>query len=318
MSTRIHRGFQPEVSHRRMRLIVLSLLTLGVSMINSWDFVQADVMIFKDGFTVEGKVKRESTVLVEGSVIMSVPKQNSFFLVDDGARRIFFPYRQVQNVEAKDVNRGQPDLRFDRPLVRVDARRLPAGQYLDFGPWNATWDRKIHIQTQRQRKPEVIDQHLSTLTPHYALIAARWYNWDSYYLLKELDPASIRALLPSHPSMKKDGGKGDLEKRFTVFRFLIEAGFFDQAAAELDSIQKDFPEDKERVDAKREALRKLLLAQLVDLIEEAQKAGRHGWAQARLANFPVQGLDESLLARLRTLQSAYEAIEKNLSLARRF
>src|SRR5262249_8879762 len=227
-----------------------------------------------------------------------------------------FSHRQVQDTEPKE--QGNPDLRLERPLRRIDSLKLPPGQYLDFGPWNEKWDRVIHILTPTQRKPRAIDQHMSVLTPHFALIAGRLYGWDAHYLLKELNPADIRKLLSTYPALKNDGGKGDADKRFTIVRFLVEAGFYDAALAELDSMQRDMPDLKERIEAKREDLRKLLLAQLLDLVEQAQKVGRHGWAQAALARFPTKGLEENLLVRIRALQSSYETINKNVAQAQHF
>ena len=125
-------------------------------------------------------------------------------------------------------------------------------------------------------------------------------------------------LLSSHPDLKRTGGKDDADKRFRIHRFLVEAGFYEAALAELDSILSDMPEQKDKVEKYRDSLRKLLTGQLLDLIELAQKIGRHQWAQGRLANFPQQDLDEKQLVRLRALQTSYETSSKNLGQARRF
>src|SRR5205807_4918338 len=68
----------------------------------------------------------------------------------------------------------------------------------------------------------------------------------------------------------------------------------------------------------RDSLRKTLTGEYLDLVEEARKVGRHQWAQTRLANFPQQDLDAGRLVRLRSLQTAYESINKNLGLAKSF
>src|SRR5438477_12138838 len=69
-------------------------------LLSGWSPSHADLVIFKDGFTLQGKIKRESTNFVDSAsgVQMKVPKLNGFFMVDDEARRIVFSVRQVQEV----------------------------------------------------------------------------------------------------------------------------------------------------------------------------------------------------------------------------
>src|SRR5262249_8542742 len=56
----------------------------------------------------------------------------------------------------------------------------------------------------------------------------------------------------------------------------------------------------------------------VDLLELGHKTGRHAWVQAKLASFPQQGMEEKLIARVNALRAAYETLNKNLTLARRY
>src|SRR5205807_1574251 len=94
--------------------------------------------------------------------------------------------------------------------------------------------------------------------------------------------------------------------------------WYDRAAAELDSILGDLPDQKDKVESAREELKKLVAWQYVDLLEEAHKNGRHHWVGARLANFPQQGMEEKLSARVSALRAVCEMANKDLGVARRF
>jgi hypothetical protein len=59
------------------------------------------------------------------------------------------------------------------------------------------------------------------------------------------------------------------------------------------------------------------IEQLVADIEMACQAGRHGWAQAHLADFPKPAADVGQLRRLRELSSEYEKLEGMLKDATR-
>src|SRR2546425_5807451 len=61
-------------------LLILATFTQG----------RADVVIFKDGFTLQGKIKREMTNFVDpgSGQQLSMAKLNGFFMIDDEARRV--------------------------------------------------------------------------------------------------------------------------------------------------------------------------------------------------------------------------------------
>ena len=106
-------------------------------------------------------------------------------------------------------------------------------------------------------------------------------------LLLDLNGSEVvKDLLYSHPELKQTGDAKDVDKRLRVVSFFARAKMLDMASAELDRILKDFPAEKERVQAKRKEFQKFVVARFVDLIELANKTGRHTWAQTRLATVP--------------------------------
>jgi hypothetical protein len=279
--------------------------------------VVADVVIFKDGFTLQGKIRRETTNFVDpaSGLQMSVAKLNGFFMVDDEARRIYLSHRQVQDANEQDPKRDADLVRMTHPFVRDAIYKLPPGRYISATLWNDKWRRVLTLEIPNGRRE--IDQHLTMLTPYFARIDAVRYPWTAFYLTRELDAEAVRQTLYVHPDLKLNGGSGDAAKRFRVYRFLVQAGWYDKAAAELASIATELPDQKEKAESYRDDLKKLLTAQLVDRIEEAHRVGRYQWARTRLASLPEEGLDAGLLVRLRTLREAYETSNQNLALSRK-
>jgi predicted esterase len=292
-------------------VIIVGLL---VSLLAYFDGARADhVAILKDGFTLSGTIKREMTSVSEPGLYMQIPKLNGFYMVDDGARRIVFSPKQVLQATQTEAT-VDADLRFERKFVRLDNFKLPAGLYGEATRFDEKWDRVFTIETPPSGRVRV-PQHLSLLSPYYARVDARRYNWSPHFLTNELDPAIVRSLLAQHPDLKPNG-KGDENKRFRLYRFLIRAGMYEEAARELDRIQKEFPAQKERVETSREDLKKLLTAKYVDLVEQAQRVGRHHFAHSKVRSFPEKGMDEKLSARVRALQANMETAENNVSAAR--
>jgi dienelactone hydrolase len=156
------------------------------------------------------------------------------------------------------------------------------------------------------------------LSPDCIQIDAKRYNWSPFYIPREFEVEEILRLLHDHPDFKSPSTANDFNKRFRLFRFLREAGWEERARAELETIAKDFPDQRDKVIATRESFQREFTARLVDRVEQTQKAGQHDWAQANLASVQRKDLDEKLLVRLRTLDGAYETLNKNLALARRY
>jgi predicted esterase len=289
--------------------------TLGI--LTCWSVSQADLVIFKDGYTLQGKIKRDSEYFVDpaSNLQMNIPKLGGFFRVDDEARSIVFSPRQVQEVPDRESNRDSDTVRLRSPIVHRTNQKVPPWQVVAVTDWDKKWDRTMTINSPNGRQR--VQQHLILLTPKVACIEARDYNWTACYLTRELGPDTVLRLLRQYPEPKK-GGISDSEKRFRIFRFLVQAGWYDKAAAELESILNDLPDQKDKAEAARAELKKLLAWQYVDLLEEAHKNGRHHWLQAKLATFPRQGMDEKLIVRVDALRAIYDTVNRQLALAHRY
>ena len=276
------------------------------------DACTQQMVILKDGFTLSGKVKREMSAVAGPGVYMQIPKLGGFFMVDDGARRIAFSHKQVQEVIATEAD-NDAELRLERRIGRIDNFRVPPGRYGQVTPFDEKWDRNFTLEGTPGRVK--IPQHLSLFTPHYARVDSRRYNWSPHYLTSEFDGATVRSILIAHPDLKLNG-KEDENKRFKLYRFLVHAGMYEQALAELERIRTEMPQQKDRVDTAREELQKLLAGKYVDLIEQAQRVGRHHWASSKIRSVSQQVMDEKLTARVRTLQASLETAESNVAAAR--
>src|SRR5262245_43433246 len=129
----------------------------------------ADVVILKDGFTLHGKVRRESTQFVDpaSGQMLVVPK--GFFMLDDEAPRIYFNHRQIpdaSNNSGADTNRDADQIRLGRPFTRASNWRVPPGRYAGVTPWDDKWQRDLTLDLYPSGKRK-IEQSLTILTPYF-------------------------------------------------------------------------------------------------------------------------------------------------------
>jgi predicted esterase len=272
-------------------------------------------VILKDGFVLEGNIHREKTIITENGTPFKIDKANGFFAVDAGARSTIFSPKQVLKSEDTSGSRPGDSLRFARQLVNIEHFKLPPGVYEKITSWDKNWDRTLTLLANTGQKYK-IDQRLTLLTPQYARVEAKRYNWTAYFLTSEMDPEVVKDLLYNHPDLKQTGDDKDAEKRFRVISFLIRAQMFDMAAAELNRLEKDYPAEKERVAVRRKDFQKFVVARFIDLIELASRTGRHNWAQTKLPTVPAESLDGNSQSRTRTLALKYEELNARLGAAR--
>jgi pimeloyl-ACP methyl ester carboxylesterase len=270
------------------------------------------VVVFKDGFTVQGTVKQGTDTIVDPATkqVIPVTKAGAFFTLDDGPRRIILSPAQILDLDPKDVNRGVEPVKFARTT------RLGGGLSLDkvwqieeTEPWDDKWERVIKLKTSTRRVD--IKQRLTLLTPTYVRIDALTYNWVSYYLTSELGPDAVRGLIFQYRQQKP---LPELERRLEVYRFFLQAGWRDQAAKELDLLVKALPEQKEKVADLRKALQGLQDLQWVDDLERAHKVGQHKEVQERLARFAEDKMEarlgEKQLTQVQTIKGFYDQKDK--------
>src|SRR6266446_3292015 len=159
MLTRVHHC-PAESSSNPRRFFLLAFVLAAAVLLGCWDRANAHIVIFKDGFTLKGTIKEEKEILAEGGFVGIANRLGGFRMVDDGARRMYFSHKQVQEVLDKDLEEGKRELHLGWPYTRLDRGfTLPAGRYDGITSWNAKWDRTARIKSPNKKTPWAIDQH---------------------------------------------------------------------------------------------------------------------------------------------------------------
>lgn len=303
----------------RLFLLFLTIVVVGAAA----NGARADLIFLKDGFVLEGKVSREGATAVDPHSMQGIWMPKGFYWVDDGARRVAFSPGQVQVVEPREYN-AEYDIRSIRVIV---GQRLlpPLREIVAAGPWDKRWDRSIRVLCGTPARPQQINvlQHLSLLTPHFARMETLGvdFRWAPAFLTRELGPEMVRGLLAQHPDYADDPTRPVNERaarRFKAFHFLVQAGWYEEAERDLTLIEKDLPDQKEKVQTAREGLKRLLSNQQLDAVRRAQAAGQPALAQKLLTNFPEQGGSEKALAEVRILRARAEKSAEDLKQLRRY
>src|SRR5262245_21542904 len=98
-----HLDFRSPRSGRGRRWRRLPLwVAAAIGLCGNRTVLQADVIIFKDGFVVHGKITRECEPITDKLSGQTLYAPKGPFFVRDGARKISFPHTYVQDVVSRD------------------------------------------------------------------------------------------------------------------------------------------------------------------------------------------------------------------------
>src|SRR5437879_1925391 len=106
---------------------------------------RADLIFFKDGFVIEGRMVREGERHIENNEMLFIPK--GFFYVDDGVRRTYVCPMQIQEPTKKEFTFGD-ELSQRRTSYPSSVKGMPPiAEVLEATPWNDKWQRTIMLRT---------------------------------------------------------------------------------------------------------------------------------------------------------------------------
>ncbi|MGH7223373.1 MAG: hypothetical protein ACRELF_09105, partial [Gemmataceae bacterium] len=187
----------------RRRFLGLAVFGMILSLAAGTRPVRADLLFFKDGFPVEGKVKREVTLEFDkvGRDAYYLPK--GFFYLDDGPRNIFFSPSQVLYVSEKDPPSDKGIFRKNPLPGQLNPKKFPGLLTVAKAPdWDDTWSRRFRFLSGHG-VVENVPQHIGRMTPYWTRVDSLGrYFWSCAYLTRELGPETVQSLLASHPDFQ--------------------------------------------------------------------------------------------------------------------
>ncbi len=274
--------------------VALSVTVLTILSSSAWGQSRKEVVaVFKDGFSVYGKVveKRDFIVDKATGVSVTVPVAGGLTNLDDIVRQIYFVPSQLQNVEDKKVTE-ENYLNLGRYFSIIRPQPLqPNWQIVAFPDFDAKWERTLKVRVTNPDGTFPITQRIVRLTPQFMYIQTIKYDFDQFFLTRELGLPEVRVLVKSYLSDKKEYKDWkDWDKRKFVALFLHQAGWHKEAQKDLDDLVEEYPSRKADMAGLRENIKKILADGHVEDCERAWKIGQIKVAQDGLAVYDKEKL----------------------------
>ncbi|MGL4420602.1 MAG: hypothetical protein ACRCZF_08050 [Gemmataceae bacterium] len=264
------------VSHRVRLMALFSVLVLA-SLAGA-----DDVVIFKDGFKLQGRRFKEQQILTDpqNGVMVQIPAGRGFDIIEDGPKWTIFSSNAKQlGASLENIRSGPTTKDYTREVFRKFSFPLPDSGEYRMSEFDNNWKRKINVKLPGKTF-EVIEQQIAAIGKKRVLIASSTHKWLLAYGTKELPPSQLKAMLKTHPDFVEADGKPDISKRLELCVFLRDAGWLEASKSDLETLRKEhaplFNKDQSDVaDALIADIRRLQNAELLEELELAIQSGRY-------------------------------------------
>ena len=298
--------------HNAMRILAVAGLAVGFAV----TAVAADVVILKDGFVLQGTVRKETTSIHDpaSGKIFPMIKGSGFDMVDDGPKFVIFSSHAKQLGEVSKDVKLRPEYRAYRQKylgTKGILQPLPAGASMKSSTeFNAKWLRTIEVRVPEGW--ERIEQQINYIDPYFTHMVSTTHSWRQAYRTNELDPLKIRKLLSTHPDLAETKGQPDAGKRIAIAKFMLDVGWLQYAKDDVAQIEKDFrggmPQAaKAELDSLKKEIDHATAALVVNEAELALAAGRYRYAGELLAVFPEKLADARQIETITKLMATHKA-----------
>ncbi len=255
--------------------------------------VHGDTVTLKTGAVYKGMVDKDGTLVQ--------------IYDNEGLKRVVLRDSKVASIVSDSPPKQE---RFQLVQMTIHAGEMPPFAIaIKSTPWDEFGRRKFSYIGTKSGKPLEMTQAINELGPQ----SVRFRGVDGFWVAKLATsqvPKEVVLGLLAKVDQKNQG------ERLRVGRFLIQAGWYPEALAELDRLGRDFPELRETVGTVKNLVRDSQARERLAAIELSRKAQQPKAVLAGLRTFPEEGAPADLLVTVRDqLRAAQSQADDDRALA---
>jgi predicted esterase len=264
-------------------------------------------LTLNDGRVLEGNVARLSKMAENPKATQ--PKEGvetrPIVLIDDHVRRIFVPFRQLQQVDEKsDLEQEEKFVFADQPVARTGETMMTVGNFIGVTPWDEYGRRTV--QMMGARGAFAVIQGITELRPHWVKVeglsrAGHNYIWDMRVATTTIPFEMLDKILAKRTDPK------NIAQRLKVVRFYLQMERYKEAEEKLKSLIADFPNEKNQYGPTALRLRQAYARRILEEVKVRRESGQHALALSMLQNFPTEDVAGETLRAVRETIDGYKA-----------
>ena len=276
-----------------------ALGTLFALALLSSNRLPADELLLRDGRILSG-----SQGMID-SLLANTPSggPGNIVMVDDGLRRYFIPFRQIQDGGVRAAPPGERMERYIIPQTVPQAGNPIAsmGPIVHVGEWDDYGRRLFQMRVGR----ETIDiiQGITEITPRYTVVQSlRRFKWEMRISTASIPRDALSAIFARY--VKRDS----VEDRLKIVRLYLNAERYEDARGELEQVISDFPEHTADFAPELLRIRQLSAQRLLAEANTRAAAGQHPFVYRILEKFPAEDVAGEILQEVREKLAGYNTL----------
>jgi predicted esterase len=261
-------------------------------------------LVLKDGRVLQGKLAPTPGLAetLKAPDPDGVGELKLIWFVDDEIRRTYVSKRQIQNVVQGDVGEVLEKFRLRQPTKRTGKTIASVGPVLRVDPFDE-YGRRLFTMLTAKGPVDVIEA-ITEITPVWTKVEGISHVRDMRMATSSIPPDTLDKILrrqidPDNPDHRKK-----------IAGFYLQAERYEQAAAELESILRAFPNDPdlpEQLNRLILKIKQLGAERLLRELDLRRDAGQHALVWSQLQNFPSADVAGEILQEVRETIREYEA-----------
>lgn len=287
-----------------------AVLLLCATASSAW----ADKFLLVDGRELEGR----STQL---NSMKSVPGANDteklLVMIDNDLCRTYIPLKSLAKITPAPPDERQEIINIQQPAATDGQRITGIGNIIEITPWDADGlGRRVFSMTGGTTGRADVVQGITKITPVWCRIDSlqsskiTTYLWDERLATSSIPTETLLKIINRNIDPK------NVDDRLKIVRLYLLGQRYKEAEAELKKVQQDFPDRAAGMADVAHDLKQLGARQVLDEIDLRRKAGQHQLAYSLLSQFPSEGVDGSVLQKVRAKLDEYnEQINQGKTIA---
>jgi enterochelin esterase-like enzyme len=244
----------------------------------------------KNGMVLEGK-----PIPIQGLTLALIRQKDlpwksyTFLNVATDLKRSFVGKRLIAD---DGINRDADLSRYETFVLEQEKK----GRKLRVANLGGIIERQVFDKYGRRRltlaaspKPLEVIQGVTKITPRYLIVSGLNFQWDHGVATSSVDPPILDAMLREATDLNNPN------ERLAIAVFYMQAERYPEAYREVESIRKQFPDLKERVDEISALLRQAWAKQLLRELRQRRDAGQHELAYQAAKRFPRNEMSAAVL-----------------------
>ncbi|MEX0724997.1 MAG: hypothetical protein WD065_01925 [Planctomycetaceae bacterium] len=265
-----------------------------------------------------GHVRLKNSVVIEGTaglvnglnfgpkLVGNAAPAEYIMMIDNGMQRYFVPRKQVSEVNQDAELSRIEEFKVPQKLDSRTKTPQTVGTFSKIQPFDEFGRRTV---TTADGGLDIV-QAVTLIRPDYLRVNAVKYEWEFSLATTSIPHDQLDAMI------RQVTDQNSASDRMAIYRFYVQAQMLQHAAVEMDSIKRDFPDMRDKLEELNQTFADLYTQQITTELRHRRQAGQHHLAERAIQQFPLDQLSPQALRQVGVLSDQLSQGKEQIDLVK--